>query len=231
MDNIRTDSILFRTIPPQLETVLDEFDYEEVIRRATGRGTVITYINEFVANNVYDYIVHWIRKNYLAYDLANITPNYADETQLRNLYSSRTSPARNTVHTPPPIVKNFYSYKSPTNTYPVRNYSSYRSPAKNFQSESVVNLYQPGHSQISSNFDYSLRELRSLNESVNSSRGRNARRLTSNRSHRSHPYPRQFSIRTHVPAFGTESFSRRSRNRTVRGGSSSSSNYSGFSQR
>lgn len=234
MDRIQTDSILFRTIPPQLETVLRQFDYEEISRQGSVYGTVITYINEYVANNVYDYIMHWAKNNYLGCDPSNIIPNYVDETQLRNPYGSRTSPVRYTAPAPP-ILRSYFTYKLPSMSYQsggdiVKNYFTYAPPVKDNQNEPVVNLYQPVQSQMSRNLDHSLRELGTNNDGASSRRGRNTRHTTPSQSYRSHPYNGQHSTQTHVPAYGTDSFSRRSRNRSVRGGSSSRKTYSDFRQ-
>lgn len=218
----QTEFILFGIIPPELEAILSEFNEDEINREATHRGTVITYQNRFIANTVYNYIVHYAKNKNRELLLATITPNYFDENHIHvPTFSTHVEDSS------PNIVKSYYTHKSPTKSYqsvPVResyptstivkNYYSHKSPIKNYQRQPLVQNYRTEIPQMSSSYTSAPRQVDSLANFDNSSNrnrasisSRHPQRSTSgtpNRIH--HRHQRYNPLRsTHVPVFGTNS--------------------------
>lgn len=73
------DSILFMEISPELKLILDESLEDEMGREETLSGTVISYLNKYIAEDVYNNIKHRLRDNNM---LRRIFPNYRHPNSL-----------------------------------------------------------------------------------------------------------------------------------------------------
>lgn len=74
-----TNSILFLSIPPELEAILHESIDDEIARQPILFGTVISYLNEYIAADVYNYIKTRLGSNNSIMGL--ILPNFGDENR------------------------------------------------------------------------------------------------------------------------------------------------------
>lgn len=122
-----TNSILFLSIPLELEAILQESVDEEIGRQPISFGTVISYLNEYVAADVYNYIRSRLGSNNLIMGL--ILPNFGDENrQNQNSQAAEVASSQ--------LVRNYYTEDYGRNLH-AKNY------IKNYNTTPVVQTYQP----------------------------------------------------------------------------------------
>lgn len=183
-----TNSILFLRIPPELEAILQESVYEEIGRRPISFGTVISYLNEYVAADVYNYIRTRVGRNNLIMGL--ILPNFGDENhQNQNSQAAEVTSSQ--------LVRDYY-----TEDYGRNVHGNGLFPyIKNYNTTPVVQTYQPPvplmslqtvpPANFSSIFDDSWRD-----SNATSSRGNRRRqnyRMSNRRRISSSPYTTEYN--------------------------------------
>lgn len=114
MNNEKGDSILFKfkSIPHELELILEEYSYEEIKRKRNDHGTVITYLNNYVADILYIDINHRTQNKYKN-KIILIPKNVAETSQSGNSDNRQivadVYPRSSGNYSSPNKIRNYYT--------------------------------------------------------------------------------------------------------------------------